>query len=78
VRDVGRATMETLHEDLVNLVPVLQQSATLHGVVGCHQKAMLVASAKRVSLAKDVTGRSDTLSVLTEAWGKKHKWKSQS
>jgi hypothetical protein len=40
VRDVERATMENLHEDLVNPVPALQQSITLLAVVVCHQKAM--------------------------------------
>jgi hypothetical protein len=40
VRDVERATMEILHEDLVNPVPALQQSITLLAAVVCHQKAM--------------------------------------
>lgn len=58
MRDVGRATMEILHEGLVSHVPVLQQSVTLHAAAVCHKKAMLVVSAKRVTLAKDVTGKT--------------------
>lgn len=67
MRDVGRDTMEILHEDLVNLVLVLQQNITLHAAVVCHQKAMLAVSAERVTLAKDVTGKCDTATILNEA-----------
>lgn len=56
MRDVERATMEILREDLVNHVPALQQSITLLAAVVCHQKAMLVVIVERVTLAKDVTG----------------------
>jgi hypothetical protein len=68
VRDVERATMEILHEDLVNLVPALQQSVTLLAAVVCHQKATLTVSAERVTLAKDVTGKCDHFIVFNENW----------
>jgi hypothetical protein len=66
VRDVVRATMEILHEDLVNPVLVLQQSITLLAVVVCHPKAMLAASVDRVTLAKDVTGKCEHFLIFNE------------
>ena len=67
MRGVGRDTMEILHEDLVSLALVLQQNVTLHAAVMCRQKAMLTVCAERVTLAKDVTGKCGTLTVLNEA-----------
>jgi hypothetical protein len=66
VRNVERATMEILREDLVNSVPALEQNITLLVVVVCHQKAMLTVSVERVTLAKDVTGKCDHFTVFNE------------
>jgi hypothetical protein len=61
VKDVGRDTMEILHEDPVSLVLVLQQNVTLHAAVVCHQKATLTVCVERVTLARDATGKYGTL-----------------
>lgn len=68
VRDVERATMVILHEDLVNPVLAPQQSITLLEVVVCHQKATLTVSVERVTLARDVTGKCDHFIIFNENW----------